>query len=76
MKIFVRARSRVKEGSRNPRFRIIAVEGGDLRVYAEHLRKVDIETIAKELGADIIYLPERDEEVRREKEAKVKIKAS
>jgi hypothetical protein len=72
MKIFVRARTRAKEGSRNPRFRVIATEGGDLRFHADHMRKIDIETIAKELDAQIVYLPEHDEEVRKEKGRKVK----
>jgi hypothetical protein len=60
MKIFVRERTRSKEGGRSPRFRVIATEGGDLQFHADHLRKVDIETIAKDLGAHIVYLPERE----------------
>ncbi|PHR28743.1 MAG: hypothetical protein COA36_05435 [Desulfotalea sp.] len=55
-KIFYRERSRVKEGSRTPRFRIIAVSGIDLRVYAGHLRKKEIEKIAKETKAELILL--------------------
>jgi hypothetical protein len=68
MKIFVRGRTRAQEGSRNPRFRVVAVEGGDLRFQADHMRKIDIETIAGDLGAQIVYLPEHDEKVRKEKE--------
>lgn len=60
MKIFVRERTKSKEGGRNPRFRVIASEGGDLRFHADHLRKIDIETIAKEMDAQIVYLPERE----------------
>jgi hypothetical protein len=60
MKIFVRERTRSREGGRNPRYRVIATEGGDLRFHADHLRKVDIETIAKDLGAEVIFLPERE----------------
>jgi hypothetical protein len=74
MKIFVRARTRAKEGSHNPRFRVVATVGGDLRFHADHMRKIDIETIATELGADIIYMPEKDEEERNVKEKKVKSK--
>lgn len=67
MKIFVRERTRTKEGGRNPRYRVIATEGGDLRFHADHLRKVDIETIAKDLGAQVVYLPEREHAGKKEK---------
>jgi len=60
MKIYVRERTRSKEGGRNPRFRVVATEGGELRFHADHLRKTDIETIAKDLGAEIIQLPGRE----------------
>jgi hypothetical protein len=60
LKIFVRERTRSKKGSGSPRYRLIANEGGGLQFLAERLRKVDIETIAKELGAHIVYLPERE----------------
>jgi hypothetical protein len=60
MKIFVRERTKGQEGGRNPRYRVVATEGGDIRFHADHLRKIDIETIGKELGADIVYLPERE----------------
>ncbi len=60
MKIYVRERTKSKEGGRNPRYRVIASQGGELRFHADHLRKVDIETIAKDLGAEIVYMPERE----------------
>ncbi|OPY30746.1 MAG: hypothetical protein A4E28_00149 [Methanocella sp. PtaU1.Bin125] len=60
MKIFVRGRTKVQEGSRTPRYRVVATEGVDLRFHADHLRKTDLETIAENLGAEIIYLPERE----------------
>ncbi len=60
MKIYVRERTRGQEGKRNPRFRVIATQGGELRFHADHLRKVDIETIAKDLDAQVIYMPERE----------------
>lgn len=55
-KIFYRERSKVKEGSRSPRFRIIAVSGLDLKVYGAHLRKKEVEKIAKETKADLVLL--------------------
>ncbi|BAI62735.1 conserved hypothetical protein [Methanocella paludicola SANAE] len=68
MKIYVRERTRSKEGSRNPRFRVIASQGGELRFHADHLRKVDIETIAKDLGAHVVYLPERERSGKKKEE--------
>ena len=55
-KIFYRERSKAKEGSRTPRYRIIAVSGLDLKVYGAHLRKKEIEQIAKETNAELILL--------------------
>lgn len=69
MKIYVRERTKSKEGSRNPRFRVIASQGGELRFHADHLRKVDIETIAEDLGAQVIYLPERERSGKKKKAA-------
>jgi hypothetical protein len=60
MKIYVRERTKGQEGGRNPRFRVIATEGGELRFHAAHLRKADIETIANDLGAQVVYLPGRE----------------
>jgi len=67
MKIYVRERTRSKEGGRNPRYRVIASEGGELRFHADHLRKVDIETIARDLDAQIVYLPDREHVEKKEK---------
>jgi hypothetical protein len=57
--IFYRERMKAKEGSRSPRFRVVAVSGSDLKVYGNHLRKKELEQIAKATGADLIAL-ERD----------------
>ncbi|MBN1148905.1 MAG: hypothetical protein JXA78_16715 [Anaerolineales bacterium] len=56
-KIFVRERTRVGRGEGRPRFMIVAVEGVDLKVYAPHIRKIELETLAKEVGAEVVYLP-------------------
>ncbi|MGA9141306.1 MAG: hypothetical protein WBZ29_13855 [Methanocella sp.] len=74
MKIYVRERIRNKEGSRSPRFRVVATEGGDLRFHAEHLRQIDIETIADDLGAEVIHLPGREHGKKEEKVSKTKRK--
>ncbi len=72
MKIFVRERTMGKEGSRTPRYRVVATEGGDLRFHADHLRKIDIETIAQDLNAEVVYLPEREHSTGKAKAGKSK----
>jgi hypothetical protein len=56
MKIYVRERTKVGEGVRQPRYIILAVAGGDLKVYAHHFRKTELEQIASDCGADLVYL--------------------
>jgi len=55
-KIFYRERSKAKEGSRTPRYRILAVSGLDLKVYGAHLRRKEIEQIGKETKAELVLL--------------------
>lgn len=63
MKIYVRERQKVGEGVKQPQFRVVAVLEGQLKVEAVHFRKVEIELIAKDAKADIVYLePIPDEE--------------
>ena len=54
--IFYRERNKAKEGAKTPRYRIVAVSGVDLKVYGNHLRKAEIEQIAKAVKADLIAL--------------------
>ncbi|KAF5036225.1 hypothetical protein DSECCO2_577320 [anaerobic digester metagenome] len=56
MKIYVRERTKVGEGVRQPRYIVLAVAGGDLKVYAHHWRKTELEQIASDLGAELVYL--------------------
>jgi hypothetical protein len=58
--IFYRERVKVQEKAQTPRFRIVAVEGVDLKVYADHLRKKELEQIAEVTGAELVAL-KRDE---------------
>ncbi len=55
-KIFVRERTRVGRGAGRPRFVVVAIEGTDLRVYAPHIRKVELEMLAEAAGAEVVYL--------------------
>lgn len=56
-KIFVRERRKIEKGEKKPRLRIVGVKGNDIKLYAKHIRKIELETIATESGADIVYLP-------------------
>ncbi len=55
-KIFYRERQKVKDGSKTPRYRIVAVTGCDLKVYGEHFRKSEITQLAEEVGAELVKL--------------------
>ncbi len=54
--IFFRERVKAKEGSRTPRFRVIAVSGVDLKIYGNHLRKKELEQIAKATKSKLVAL--------------------
>jgi uncharacterized protein (DUF1501 family) len=56
LKIFVRERRKVEAGEKKPRFRVVAVSGGDLQIHVEHIRKQELEQLAKAVGAKIVYL--------------------
>jgi len=56
MKIFVRERNRAEEGTKRPRFRVVAVEGGDMKIYAKRIRKRELKEMAQHTGAEVVYL--------------------
>ncbi len=56
-KIFVRERRKIEKGEKKPRLKIVGVKGSDLKLYAKHIRKVELEMIANETGAQVVYLP-------------------
>jgi len=58
MKIYVRERMKVREGAKQPMFRIVAVTGGNIQIELVHFRKFEIEEIAKDVGAELIYFEE------------------
>ncbi len=58
IKIYVRERQKVREGVKQPMFRIVAVTGGQVQIELTHFRKFEIEQIAKDIGAEVIYLQE------------------
>ena len=55
-KIFYRERIKAKDGSKSPRFRVVAVNDLNLKVYAEHLRRTELEQIAKACDAELVAL--------------------
>lgn len=64
-KIYVRERNKVGSGVQEPRYRIVAVTGDrtKIRFDASHFRKTELETVVKDVGAELIYLqPIEDDE--------------
>ncbi|MCX6028797.1 MAG: hypothetical protein NT169_05790 [Chloroflexi bacterium] len=61
-KLFVRERRQIGAGAGQPRFRIVASEGLDMRVYVPHMRRVELEQLAAAAGAEIVYLARGDQE--------------
>jgi hypothetical protein len=56
MKIYVRERQKVGEGVEQPKYRFVAVTGGQVQIEATHFRKFEIEQIAKDVGAEVVFL--------------------
>ena len=62
MKIYVRERQKVGEGVESPKYRVVAVTGGEIQIEATHFRKFEIEQIAKDINAEIVFMkPVADE---------------
>lgn len=56
-KLFYRQRRKYVDGSKTPRFQLVAVSGVDLKVYGQHLRMSELKFMAAELGAELKILP-------------------
>lgn len=56
-KIFVRERRKIEKGEKKPRFRVVGVSGNDIKIYSKHIRRTELEVIAKETGVEVVYLP-------------------
>ena len=58
--IFIRERRKIEKGEKKPRFRVVAVAGVDLKFKVSHVRKQEIDEIAKAVGAEVSILrPEK-----------------
>ncbi|HKK32712.1 MAG TPA: hypothetical protein VJ934_04035 [Desulfomicrobiaceae bacterium] len=55
-KIFYRERRKISDGEKKPRFRVVAVSGVDLKIYADHLRMSELRHIAEALDAELVQL--------------------
>jgi hypothetical protein len=62
LKIYMRERMKVGEGVKQPMYRIVAVTGGQVQIELTHFRKFEIEQIAKDIGAEIVFLEPVPEE--------------
>lgn len=62
-KIYVRERNKTGSGTHEPRFRIAAITGdhSQIKFFANHFRKIELEEIVKGLDAELIYLEPIDE---------------
>jgi hypothetical protein len=55
-KIFYRERHKLVDGSKQPRYILVAVSGVDLKVYGQHLRMCELKQIGEAVGAELISL--------------------
>lgn len=55
-KIFYRERTKVGSGKKAPRFKLVAIAGIEMKVYAKHVRKQELEQMAKTVGAELVFL--------------------
>ena len=67
-KIFYRERRKVGEKEKKPRYKLVAIAGVDMKVYAKHLRKKELEQIAETLDAELVLLKGGDKESEKEVE--------
>jgi len=62
LKIYVRPRMKVGEGVKQPMYRVVAVTRGQLQIELTHWRKFELEQVAKDVGAEIVYFEEIPDE--------------
>jgi hypothetical protein len=55
-KIFVRERTNVGKGEGLPRFAVVGVQGSDLKFFQVHVRKSELDEIAKAVDAEVVIL--------------------
>ncbi len=55
-KLFYWERSKLVDGSKQPRYILTAVSDVDLKVYGQHLRMCELKQIAEAVGAELVAL--------------------
>ncbi|MGE0087284.1 MAG: hypothetical protein AB7S75_22995 [Desulfococcaceae bacterium] len=58
--VFVRERRKIEKGEKKPRYRVVGVSGGDLKIYVNHIRKKELEQICNATGAKLVFLDAGD----------------
>ena len=61
-KIFYRERLKVGTEEKKPRFMVVAVAGMDMKVYGQHMRKKELEQVARAVGAELVLLKRGENE--------------
>ena len=64
-KIFVRERRKIEKGEKKPRFRVLGVSGTDLKIYVRHIRKQELDQVAKATGAEVVHIQAEKKEENR-----------
>lgn len=54
--IFVRERRKIEAGEKKPRYRVVGVHDVNLRIFVEHIRKMELDQLAETTGANVIIL--------------------
>ncbi|MFZ2042009.1 MAG: hypothetical protein WAV08_15010 [Desulfobacterales bacterium] len=54
--IFVRERRKIEKGEKKPRFRVVGVSGGGVKLYVQHIRRKELDQISAATGAQVVYL--------------------
>jgi len=70
--IFYRERVQVVKGEKKPRFMLVAIAGLDMKVYGKHLRKSELEQIAKVMRAKLVLLKGGEKKYNNKEDVEVK----
>ena len=70
-KIFYRERVKIGEGDRQPRFKLVAIAGIEMKLYGKHLRKSELKQIAEAIGAELVLLKGGDKKEKADEDVAV-----
>lgn len=70
-KIFYRERMKVGEDKKQPRFKIVAIAGIDMKFYGKHLRKTELDQVAAAVGADLVLLSKGEKQQKEDDEVEI-----